>query len=142
MDDIVEDSTKPVSKREPMMDGSGLYTVARQRAEEMLGSQVQHPFGPDWEVFKVRDKIFLLLTAVTGQQQMIIKAEPEDCQALQQQYSFIAPGYHMNKRHWVSVYPHAELHQQLIEELVTDSYRLVVEKLPRAQRPIDTSFGH
>ena len=125
-----------------MMDGSGLYTVARQRAEEMLGSQVQHPFGPDWEVFKVRDKIFLLLTAVTGQQQMIIKAEPEDCQALQQQYSFIAPGYHMNKRHWVSVYPHAELHKQLIEELVTDSYRLVAEKLPRGQRPIDTSFGH
>ena len=142
MDDIVEDSTKPVSKREPMMDGSGLYTVARQRAEEMLGSQVQHPFGPDWEVFKVRDKIFLLLTAVTGQQQMIIKAEPEDCQALQQQYPFIAPGYHMNKRHWVSVYPHAELHQQLIEELVTDSYRLVVEKLPRGQRPIDPSSGH
>ena len=142
MDDIVEDSTKPVSKREPMMDGSGLYTVARQRAEEMLGSQVQHPFGPDWEVFKVRDKIFLLLTAVTGQQQMIIKAEPEDCQALQQQYPFVAPGYHMNKRHWVSVYPHAELHKQLIEELVTDSYRLVVEKLARAQRPIDTSFGH
>ena len=119
-----------------MMDGGGIYTVARQRAEEMLGSQVQHPFGPDWEVFKVRGKIFLLLTAVTGQQQMIIKAEPEDCQALQQQYPFIAPGYHMNKRHWVSVYPHAELHQQLIEELVTDSYRLVVEKLPRAQRPI------
>ena len=125
-----------------MLDGSGIYKVARQRAEEMLGSQVQHPFGPDWEVFKVRGKIFLLLTAVTGQQQMIIKAEPEDCQALQQQYPFIAPGYHMNKRHWVSVYSHAELHQQLIEELVTDSYRLVVEKLPRGQRPIDASFGH
>ena len=142
MDDIVEDSTKPVSKREPMMDGSGLYTVARQRAEEMLGSQVQHPFGPDWEVFKVRDKIFLLLTAVTGQQQMIIKAEPEDCQALQQQYPFIAPGYHMNKRHWVSVYPHADLHERLVEELVTDSYRLVVEKLPRGRRPIDPSSVH
>ena len=125
-----------------MLDGSGIYKVARQRAEEMLGSQVQHPFGPDWEVFKVRGKIFLLLTAVTGQQQMIIKAEPEDCQALQQQYPFVAPGYHMNKRHWVSVYSHAELHQQLIEELVTDSYRLVVEKLPRGQRPIDPSSGH
>ena len=142
MDDIVEDSTKAVSKREPMMDGSGIYTVARQRAEEMLGSQVQHPFGPDWEVFKVRDKIFLLLTAVTGQQQMIIKAEPEDCQALQQQYPFIAPGYHMNKRHWVSVYPHADLHERLVEELVTDSYRLVVEKLPRGRRPIDPSSVH
>ena len=142
MDDIVEDSTKAVSKREPMMDGSGIYTVARQHAEEMLGSQIQYPFGPDWEVFKVRGKIFLLLTAVTGQQQMIIKADPVDGRALRQQYPFIAPGYHMNKRHWVSVYPHAELHKQLIEELVTDSYRLVAEKLPRGQRPIDTSFGH
>ena len=142
MDDIVEDSTKPVSKREPMMDGSGIYAVARQRAGEILGSQAQRPFGPDWEVFKVRGKVFLLLTAVTGQEQMIVKAEPEDCQALQQQYSFIAPGYHMNKRHWVSVYPHADLHQRLIEELVTDSYRMVVEKLPKTQCPIDpTSLG-
>lgn len=125
-----------------MLDGSGIYNVARQRAEEMLGSQVLHPFGPDWDVFKVRGKIFLLLTAVTGQQQMIIKAEPEDCQALQQQYPFIAPGYHMNKRHWVSVYPHADLHERLVEELVTDSYRLVVEKLPRGRRPIDPSSVH
>ena len=124
------------------MDGSGIYAVARQRAGEMLGSQAQRPFGPDWEVFKVRGKVFLLLTAVTGQEQMIVKAEPEDCQALQQQYSFIAPGYHMNKRHWVSVYPHADLHQRLIEELVTDSYRMVVEKLPKTQCPIDpTSLG-
>jgi len=136
MDDIVEDNLSHSRRGEPMMDGSGIYSVARQRAEEKLGSQAQHPFGPDWEVFKVRGKVFLLLTAVTGQQQMIIKAEPEDCQALQQQYPFIAPGYHMNKRHWVSVYPHSELHQQLVEELVTDSYRLVVEKLPRAQQPI------
>ena len=90
----------------------------------------------------MRGKVFLLLTAVTGQEQMIVKAEPEDCQALQQQYSFIAPGYHMNKRHWVSVYPHADLHQRLIEELVTDSYRMVVEKLPKTQCPIDpTSLG-
>ena len=74
MDDIVEDSTKPVSKREPMMDGSGIYAVTRQRAGEMLGSQAQRPFGPDWEVFKVRGKVFLLLTAVTGQEQMIVKA--------------------------------------------------------------------
>lgn len=125
-----------------MLDGSGIYKVAWQRAEEMLSSQVLHPFGPDWDVFKVRGKIFLLLTAVTGQQQMIIKAEPEDCQALQQQYPFIAPGYHMNKRHWVSVYPHADLHERLVEELVTDSYRLVVEKLPRGRRPIDPSSVH
>ena len=126
-----------------MMDGSGIYAVTRQRAGEMLGSQAQRPFGPDWEVFKVRGKVFLLLTAVTGQEQMIVKADPEDGQALQQQqYSLIAPGYHMNKKHWVSVYPHAELYQQLIEELVTDSYRLVVEKLPRGQRPIVPSSGH
>lgn len=101
-----------------------------------------HPFGPDWDVFKVRGKVFLLLTAVTGSQQAILKVEPLDGEALRREYSFIAPGYHMNKRHWVSVYPDAILTPQLLAELVTDSYRLVVEKLPRSQRPIDPStFG-
>ena len=50
--------------------------------------------------------------------------------------------YHMNKRHRVSVHPELKLTAQLLTELVTDSYRLVVEKLPRSQRPINPSdFG-
>lgn len=119
-----------------------LHACATARAAELPGATLTHPFGPDWDVFKVRGKVFLLLTAVTGSQQAILKVDPLDGEALRSEYSFISPGYHMNKRHWVSVHPNPKLTPQLLAELVTDSYRLVVEKLPRSQRSIDPStFG-
>ncbi|ACP32226.1 hypothetical protein cauri_0629 [Corynebacterium aurimucosum ATCC 700975] len=119
-----------------------LHACATDRAMELPGAALTHPFGPDWDVFKVRGKVFLLLTAVTGKHQAILKAEPLDAEALRSEHSFITPGYHMNKRHWVSVHPDPQLTSELLAELVTDSYRLVVEKLPRSQRPIDPStFG-
>lgn len=119
-----------------------LHSSATAHAMELPGATLTHPFGPDWDVFKVRGKVFLLLTAVTGRQQAILKADPLDAEALRSEHSFITPGYHMNKRHWVSVHPDPTLTPKLLTELVTDSYRLVVEKLPRSQRPIDPStFG-
>lgn len=42
----------------------------------------------------------------------------------------------MNQRHWISLTPGPSLDEELVRELVTESYLLVVEKLPRAQRPI------
>ena len=119
-----------------------LHACASARAAELPGATMTHPFGPDWDVFKVRGKVFLLLTAATGRPQAILKAEPLDAEALRSEHAFITPGYHMNKRHWVSVHPDPRLTPQLLTELVTDSYRLVVEKLPRSQRPINPSdFG-
>ena len=46
----------------------------------------------------------------------------------------IAPGYHMNTRHWNTVTVDDELPDRLVRELVEDSYDLVVAGLPRADR--------
>ena len=58
-------------------------------------------------------------------------------QALRDEYAEITPGYHMNKRHWVSVRAGEALSRRFVRELVVDSYRLVLEKLPRSVRPVD-----
>ena len=42
----------------------------------------------------------------------------------------------MNKRHWITLAPGGSLTEQLVEELVTDSFKLVHETLPRAERPV------
>ncbi|NKZ01287.1 MmcQ/YjbR family DNA-binding protein [Nocardiopsis alborubida] len=114
-----------------------LQQYARDRAEELPGAGLEHPFGPDWEVFKVRGKVFMLLTEITGEPIVIIKAAPEEGKALREQHEDITPGYHMNKRHWITLHPGGDLPQRLVEDLVTESYLLVVENLPRAQRPVD-----
>ncbi|NHC47438.1 MmcQ/YjbR family DNA-binding protein [Motilibacter aurantiacus] len=124
------------------MQGEALQERARARADELPGSRLVHPFGPDWDVYKVRDKVFMLMTAVTGEPIVTLKADPEDARALCGAHDDITPGYHMNKRHWITLHPAGSLEHDLVDDLVTESYLLVVEKLPRAQRPVDpATFG-
>lgn len=119
------------------MDGQQLFEVAAARAAELPSASVGTPFGPDWDVWKVRGKVFMLQTEVTGVEMVTLKADPSDGIALREIYPDVSPGYHMNKRHWISLTPGPSLEEELVRELVTESYLLVVEKLPRAQRPID-----
>ncbi|GEK80609.1 MmcQ/YjbR family DNA-binding protein [Agrococcus baldri] len=124
------------------MKGDTLQQHARDRAAELPGAGLEHPFGPEWDVFKVRGKVFMLMTEITGEPIVIVKADPEDAQALREQHEDITPGYHMNKRHWITLHPDGDLAQDLTAELVTESYRLVVENLPHAKRPVDPeTFG-
>ena len=124
------------------MDGRNLQDLARARAAELPAAAFSRPFGPEYEVAKVVGKMFLLLTEVRGEPIVVLKADPRDSEALRQSHSDITPGYHMNKRHWISLEPGGELDGELVRELVTESYLLVVEGLPRAERPVDPgSFG-
>jgi predicted DNA-binding protein (MmcQ/YjbR family) len=116
------------------MNGSALHKSAANCAEELPGAQLEHPFGPDWEVFKVGGKVFMLMTEVPGRPVVILKADPGEALALREQYRHITPGYHMNKKHWITVEAGEGIHEELVRELVTDSYRLVVARLPKADR--------
>ena len=125
------------------MQGEKLQQHARDRVEELPGAELEHPFGPDWEVFKVRGKVFMLMTEVTGEPIVTVKVDPEDGKALREQHEDITPGYHMNKKHWITLSPGGHLHKSLVDDLVTESYLLVVENLPRAKRPVDPElFGN
>ena len=119
------------------MNGEELQERARARVDELPRASLEHPFGPGWDVYKVRDKVFMLMTEVTGDPIVILKTDPEEGKALREQHDDITPGYHMNKKHWITLHPFGDLSKQLIDDLVTDSYLLVVENLPHAKRPVD-----
>lgn len=124
------------------MDGNALLELADARARELPGATLCNPFGPEWEVYKVRGRIFLLMTALAGEPIVTVKASPADGEALRQTYPEITPGYHMDKRHWVTLAPGPALDAALVQDLVAESYLLVVAKLPRAARPVDPdTFG-
>ena len=119
------------------MNASTLHKTAADCAEELPGAQLEHPFGPDWEVFKVRGKVFMLMTEVPGRPVVILKADPGEALALRERTSHITPGYHMNKTHWITLEAGKGVAKTLVEELVTDSYLLVVARLPKAEQPVD-----
>jgi predicted DNA-binding protein (MmcQ/YjbR family) len=119
------------------MDGTTLQRIAHDRALELPAARFSLPFGPEHEVAKVLGKMFLLLTEVPGSPIVVLKADPRDAEVLREAHPEITPGYHMNKRHWITLNPGGRLDEEFVRELVTDSYLLVVETLPRARRPVD-----
>jgi predicted DNA-binding protein (MmcQ/YjbR family) len=50
-------------------------------------------------------------------------------------YPAIGPGYHLNKRHWNTITLDGSVADDLVRDLLGDSYDLVVASLPKARRP-------
>ncbi|MFE6162035.1 MmcQ/YjbR family DNA-binding protein [Streptomyces sp. NPDC056486] len=94
----------------------------------------EFPFGPDASVFKVAGKMFALSSLDAKPLTVNLKCEPEIAVQLRAAHPEIAPGWHMNKRHWNTVTVDAKLPDQQVRELVEDSYDLVVAGLPKAVR--------
>jgi predicted DNA-binding protein (MmcQ/YjbR family) len=100
----------------------------------MPGAVLTFPFGEDTAVYKVGGKIFAL-SGVGTPDSINLKAEPPDVTGLVETYEAIERGYHMNKKHWITVQINGDLPPDLIAELIEDSYDLIVDKLPARDRP-------
>jgi predicted DNA-binding protein (MmcQ/YjbR family) len=98
------------------------------------GAFEDFPFGPDHSVFKVVGKIFALSALDRVPLEVSVKCEPELALELRNSYPAIRPGYHLNKRHWNTMTLDGSLSDQLIRDLIEDSYDLVVSALPKRMR--------
>ncbi len=103
------------------------YYLAKPGASETL------PFGPDTLVFKVMDKIFLLI-GLESPHQFNVKCDPQRAIMLREQFAEIKPGYHMNKKHWNTVLVNGTLSPNFITGLIDHSYDLVVAGVPKNKR--------
>ena len=83
------------------------------------------PFGPETSVFKVSGKMFALAQLKRKPLQVSVKCEPEVGEQLRGSYEEIEPGYHLNKRHWLTVTFGGSAPDELVRELLASSYDLV-----------------
>jgi len=101
---------------------------------EQQGAVEEWPFGPDHSVFKVAGKMFAISALARTPLEVGVKCEPELAVQLRDSYDAVRPGYHLNKRHWNSVTIDGSLPDQLVRDMVEDSYDLVVSALPKRTR--------
>ncbi|OIP00583.1 MAG: MmcQ-like protein [Bacteroidetes bacterium CG2_30_33_31] len=87
------------------------------------------PFDESTLVFKIGGKMFGLLSLDDGET-LNLKCTPERSIELREHYSFIIPGWHMNKTHWNTIY-FKEAPAKLMKELIDHSYSLIFNKLPK-----------
>jgi predicted DNA-binding protein (MmcQ/YjbR family) len=69
----------------------------------MPGAIEDFPFAPRVWVFKVAGKVFAVTPLATEPLTVSVKCDPALAESLSNSYTSIVPGYHLNKRHWLTV---------------------------------------
>ncbi|WP_439692252.1 MmcQ/YjbR family DNA-binding protein [Curtobacterium sp. SP.BCo] len=119
------------------MDGETLHEVAARTAMGLPAVEETQPFGEGALVYKVVGKMFVMTSELRGVPIVNLKCAPPHGAALVRDHAEVTPGWHMNKRHWITLATGDGLDETLVEDLVANAYELVVAGLPRAKRPID-----
>ena len=109
-------------------------SALRDHCLSFPGSVETFPFGPATSVFKVAGKMFALSRLAQRPLRVSLKCEPQLAEQLREAHAAVSPGYHLNKRHWNTVIIDGSLPGQVIEDMIEDSYDLVVSQLPASQR--------
>ena len=92
----------------------------------------EFPFDNNTLVFKVQGKMFA--ADVDLFESLNLKCDPARAIELRESFPGIIPGYHMNKKHWNTVTMDGSVPDLLVLEMIRDSYRLVVQGLPKSAR--------
>ena len=97
------------------------------------GVTEEFPFGETTLVYKVMGKMFAL-TDLDNFESINLKCDPEKGVELREQHEAIRPGYHMNKKHWITVLMDGSLGDKFVLGLIDDSYALVGNSLTKSQK--------
>jgi len=102
------------------------YCCSKQDAEK--------DFKEEWDAtrYMLKGKMFALQgNDKSGKAIITLKLEPSHGQLLREEYQDIFPGYYMNKEHWNSVYLNGNTPDDLIREMIDESYTLILKSLSK-----------
>lgn len=95
------------------------------------GAEVYYRESWDCYYFSLLGKCFGML----GDTFITLKGNPDDNLEMRNSFDCVKPGYHVNKRHWISIdLVNGELSNEDMKELVLKSYNLVFDGLTNKQR--------
>lgn len=113
-----------------------MWTAERLKAVclDQPAAEETFPFSAELSVFKVAGKVFALCALDETPLRISLKCVPELAVRLRIEYPAITAGYHLNKQHWNTVLIDGSVPDDLVREMIEDSYDLVRAKLPRTVR--------
>jgi predicted DNA-binding protein (MmcQ/YjbR family) len=105
----------------------------REYALKKKGVTESQPFGDDVIVYKVINKIFMMINFETPFQ-ISLKCDPERAIEHRERYSAIRPAYHMNNKHWNMIDADGSVPVKEMLEMIDHSYELVVNKFSKKEK--------
>ena len=100
------------------------------------GVTKDHKAEWNWTRYMVGDKLFcaICMDDQNTPYYITLKLAPSRADALRNLYPDILPGYYMNKIHWNSVKPDGDVPEELMREMLDESYHLVLAALPKKKQ--------
>lgn len=87
-------------------------------------------YKEEWGVYRymLRDKMFVMHGGDNeGKEIITVKLDPMQGQRLREVYEGdIVPGYYMNKEHWNSVYVDGDVPDDILRDMLDQSYELIL----------------
>lgn len=112
--------------------------MQKEQIKELIlqknASYVDFPFGEIYMVFKVCQKVFAILAIEEKPLRINLKCDPNDAIAYRDIYESVIPGYHMNKKHWNTIILDGSIPDNVLEDMINQSYELVFSKLTKKQK--------
>ena len=100
------------------------------------GAQETFPFEPGAAVFKAANaKMFGVSVTTAEPLDISVKCDPDIARALRAEYVAIVEGYHLNKRHWITITLNSDVTDDRVRQLVRDSYDLVAPRARATRKP-------
>lgn len=97
-----------------------------------VGVEETFPFDEDTLIFKICGKWFLVVP-LEKRHEIVLKVDPNEGETLRATHAGIREAWHFNKRHWIQI-DLTLTDAATVKRLITDSYALVVAKLPKRLR--------
>ena len=93
------------------------------------GATETFPFEPGVSVFKAaNNKMFAVSVTAAEPLSVSVKCDPELAVALRSEYASIVEGYHLNKRHWITITLASDCPDERVRQLIEDSHGLVAPR--------------
>lgn len=123
-----------------------------QYLEQKPEAEVCFPFDAKVPTLKIYNKMFALLSPAKEAAEntpakksstksvrpeaafLNLKCDPDHSVELRDIFDGILPGYHMNKKHWISVLLDGSVPSGEIQRLIDVSYSIVVQGLKKSER--------
>ena len=97
------------------------------------GVTEEYPFDEVTVVFKVNGKMFALSNVETFNR-ISVKCDPDDASAYREAFVSVEPGYHLNKKHWNSIYLNGDVSDEQILQWVDESWEIVAASFSKKIR--------
>lgn len=89
------------------------------------------PFDDVSLVFKVENKMYLLLPLDAAEPCISLKCHTGHVENLRERYNAVEGAYHFNKKYWNTIYLNRDMPADEIKHWIHHSYKEVISKLPK-----------